>query len=126
MFEFFKSGKKPDNYRSPEERELYLNDVKERLSNQYKDVHFKFILFPEISKDATSIVKTTLWKKKIGDNVKKNEKIAVCEADKVQFEINAEVNGILVFRAEKNKELFKGDIFAILAEKYVDLEEFKF
>ncbi len=126
MFDFFKSGKKPIKYRSPEEREHYLNDIKERLSNQYKDVQFKFILFPEISKDATIIVKTTHWKKKIGDNVKKNEKVAVCEADKVQFEINAEVNGILVFRAEKNKELFKGDIFAILADRYLDLEEFKF
>src|SRR6478735_3322876 len=126
MFDFFISGKKPIKYRSPEERELYLNDIKERLSNQYKDVHFKFVLLPEISKDATIIVKATHWKKKIGDHVKKHELLAICEADKVQIEINADVNGILVFRAEKNKELITGGIFAILADKYVDLEDFNF
>jgi len=126
MFEFFRSGKKPVKYRSPEERELYLNDIKERLSNQYKDVQFKFILLPEISKDATSVVKPTHWRKKIGDHVKKNEYLASCETDKIQIEINAEVNGILVFRAEKSKGLITGDIFAILADRYVDLEEFNF
>ena len=53
MFEFFKSRKSPVKYKSPEEREHYLNDIQKRLSDQYQDVHFKFIILPAISKDAT-------------------------------------------------------------------------
>ncbi|WP_028980390.1 biotin/lipoyl-containing protein [Sporocytophaga myxococcoides] len=124
MFDFFRSGKKLVKFKSPEERDLYLKDIKERLSNQYKDIQFKLLEIPELSKDATIIVKINNWKKKIGDNIKKNEKLAICEADKVQIELNADVNGILVVGAEKNKDLTTGDVFAILADKYVDLEGF--
>ncbi len=121
MFDFLKFGKKPDKFKSPEERELYLNDIKDRLSNNYADVQFNFILLPEISTDHRTIVKITYWKKKIGDHVKKHEKLATCEAEKVQIDLNADLNGILVFRAERNKELVMGD-----TDNYMDLEEFNF
>ncbi|GAL85463.1 hypothetical protein MYP_2692 [Sporocytophaga myxococcoides] len=72
------------------------------------------------------VVKITHWKKKIGDHIRENEKLVSCETNKVQIELNADTDGILVFRAEKNRELIQGDIFAIVADKYVDLEEFTF
>jgi hypothetical protein len=125
MFDYFRAKVYPDKFRSIPEREAHVKSVHDKISSIFSERTFKILLVPPFSRK-NEMMKITDWREDIGNVVEVDDILASCESRKAMFDLTATERGVLVFRIDKGTELMRDDIYAVLADKFIDLKQLTF